>query len=100
MRAFMDRGRATRLAERRRTAGKALAFEGLERRSLLANFLVNSTSDAVDAHPGSGTALTSTGVITLRSAIMEADAQGGNNTITVPAGTYALSIPQSGTDTG
>src|SRR4051812_4842391 len=75
-------------------------LEWLEDRRLLATFLVNSTTDAVDANPGSGTALTSTGVITLRSAIMESNALGGNNTITVPAGTYTLSIAGANEDAG
>ena len=56
-------------------------------------FTVNSTSDAVAATPGDGTALTSGGTITLRSAIQEALADGNTkDLIKVPAGTYTLTI--------
>jgi hypothetical protein len=54
-------------------------------------FTVNSFTDGVDASPGSDTALTSDGRITLRSAIQELNALGGG-TINLPAGTYTLSI--------
>src|SRR5262249_51373685 len=64
--------------------------------ALLATFTVDSTSDAVDAHPGDGTALTATGQITLRSALQEANALAGDDTIVLPAGTYTLAIPGTG----
>jgi CSLREA domain-containing protein len=53
---------------------------------------VNSTADEPDASPGDGVcASTPSGVCTLRAAIMEANALAGADTITLPAGTYALS---------
>jgi CSLREA domain-containing protein len=55
--------------------------------------LVNSTADAVDAAPGNGTCATSLGQCTLRAAIQEANALAGADTITLPAGTYNLTIP-------
>jgi predicted outer membrane repeat protein len=61
------------------------------------SFTVNSFADGVDASPGSGTALTSDGRITLRSAIQELNALGGG-TINLPAGNYALSIAGPGED--
>lgn len=57
-----------------------------------APFTVDSAADAVDATPGNGTCATSGGVCTLRAAIQEANALAGSDTITVPAGTYTLSI--------
>lgn len=57
-----------------------------------ATFVVNSTADAVDAIPGDGTCSTAGGVCTLRAAIQEANALAGVDTITVPAGTYLLTI--------
>jgi hypothetical protein len=67
-------------------------FEVLEDRLAPATFAVNTTDDTPEARPGSGTALDPFGHVSLRSAIMEADALGGANTITVPAGTYRLTL--------
>jgi len=63
-----------------------------------ASFTVNSTTDAVDASPGDGVCATAPlpneGVrCTLRAAIVEANTSGGQTTITLPAGTFGLSIP-------
>ena len=58
-----------------------------------ANFTVNSTADAVDSNPGNGICADSSGNCTLRAAIMEANALAGADTITLPAGTYVLTIP-------
>lgn len=44
-------------------------------------FTVNSTGDAVDVSPGNGLCATGGGVCTLRAAIMEANAIGGNDLI-------------------
>jgi CSLREA domain-containing protein len=57
-----------------------------------AGLTVNSTTDAVDMTPGDGSCATSTGVCTLRAAIMEANAQGGAHTVTLPTGTYSILI--------
>ncbi|MBI4498413.1 MAG: hypothetical protein HY689_10985, partial [Chloroflexi bacterium] len=72
------------------------------------SFTVNSTLDAVDAAPGDGACATATGTVpasacTLRAAIMEANALPGDDTITLPAGTYTLTIAgqdEDGTTTG
>jgi CSLREA domain-containing protein len=58
-----------------------------------AAFPVDSTSDAVDANPGDGACATVASTCTLRAAIQEANALPGPDTITLPAGTYALTIP-------
>ena len=57
---------------------------------------MNTTLDtvAVNLHNGKD----SSGHISLRSAIMAADAHGGSNTIIVPAGTFTLTIPGANED--
>jgi CSLREA domain-containing protein len=63
-----------------------------------ATFTVNSPADVVDAAPGNGVCETApgNGVCTLRAAIQEANAWPGDDTITVPSGTYTLTIPGRG----
>lgn len=63
-----------------------------------ATFTVNSTADAVDATPGDGVCATATATCTLRAAIMEANALAGADTITLPAGSYGLTIGGAGED--
>lgn len=72
------------------------AFEHVTLPSL--SLTVNSTLDEVDASPGDRRCETAPGnaVCTLRAAVQEADATIGDDTITVPAGVYLLTIP--GTD--
>src|SRR5438034_3722196 len=55
-----------------------------------ATFNVNSTTDAVDAHPGDGACATAapTPVCTLRAAIQEANALRGADVINLQAQTY------------
>ena len=61
-------------------------------------FVVNSTSDAVDAFPGNALCATARGACTLRAAIQESNAMAGANTIELPAGTYLLTLPGGGGD--
>ena len=61
-----------------------------------ATFVVNSTVDAVDATPGDGVCATAGGVCTLRAAIQEANRLSGTHVITIPAGTYTLTITGRG----
>src|SRR5438067_10897833 len=72
----------------------AIAFGSLSspRPARATPFLVNSTDDATDAVPGDGICATLTGVCTLRAAIMEANMLPGTDTITLPGGTYTLSL--------
>ena len=51
-------------------------------------FVVDSTADGMDADPGDGTCATIGGACTLRAAVMEADATGAADTISLPAGSY------------
>lgn len=60
-------------------------------------FVVNSTTDALDAGVGDLTCRTASRVCTLRAAVMEANAL-GSAAVSVPAGGYALSIPGAGED--
>lgn len=57
-------------------------------------FTVNTTADTHDAHPGNGKCADKNGNCSLRAAIEEADAlpAGSRITITVPAGTYGLTL--------
>ena len=91
------RTRSRRHSRTRRTADSrpvhsAAAVEILEDRTLLALFLVNTTADTVDANPGDGSAFDANNRISLRSAIMEANALAGADSIILPTGTYTLSI--------
>lgn len=59
-------------------------------------FTVNSTVDAVDVNPGDGVCETAVaGQCTLRAAVMEANALPGNDSISLPAGIFTLTIPGS-----
>ncbi len=59
-----------------------------------ATFTPNSFDDRIDADPGDGVCATSAPVVcTLRAAVMEANALPGADTISLPAGTYRLTIP-------
>ncbi|HEY1065058.1 MAG TPA: SdrD B-like domain-containing protein, partial [Pirellulales bacterium] len=63
-------------------------------------FNVNDFSDQVDTNPGNGSIdqLGGPGAISLRAALMEAVAQGGNHTINLAAGTYQLTLAGGGPD--
>lgn len=56
------------------------------------SFTLDSTTDEVDSSPGDGLCVSSSGVCTLRAAIMEANALTGADDITVPAGVYLLTL--------
>ena len=60
------------------------------------DFIVTSTSDAVDAHPGDGACDTGSGTCTLRAAVQEANARLGAQHVILPPGTYTLTIPGQG----
>ena len=89
-----------RISPRKKRQRKSLlAFsERLEKRSMLTAFVVTSTEDAPDADPGDGLALTAAGETTIRSAIEEANANPGADTIEIPAGLFE--IPASGALSG
>ncbi|HBL44740.1 MAG TPA: hypothetical protein DDZ90_15240, partial [Planctomycetaceae bacterium] len=55
-------------------------------------FFVNSTEDTVDINPGDGIVADANGNITLRAAIMEANALAGDSVIILGAGVYDLTL--------
>lgn len=55
-------------------------------------FTVNTTDDTVDANPGDGVAVDTSGYCSLRAAIMEANALAGMDTIVLPEGIFTLTI--------
>jgi CSLREA domain-containing protein len=61
-------------------------------------YTVNTIADAVDAAPGDGICATATGKCSLRAAVQEANAHGGADAISLPAGLYALSLTGPGED--
>ena len=61
----------------------------------LTTYVVNSTADAIDDVPGNNICHTAANTCTLRAAIMEANHHIGPDAITLPAGTYQLTIGPS-----
>ena len=62
-------------------------------------FTVNSTADKVDVNPSDGLCETDiAGECTLRAAIQEANALAGADTISIPEGTYTLTMEGAGED--
>jgi uncharacterized protein YjdB len=53
-------------------------------------FIVNTTTDVMDAYPGNGICDDGNGNCSIRAALMEANALAGADTITIPPGTYTL----------
>ena len=72
----------------------ALAFSVMPGQVVLAAgpFTVNTTNDTHDASLGNGACADSNGQCSLRAAIEEATASGGATTISLPSGTYNLSL--------
>ena len=81
---------------KRKSTRNRPSLEALEQRLQLSTFRVNTTLDtlAVNLHTGKD----ASGHISLRSAIMAADANHGSSTIIVPAGTFKLTIPGANED--
>ncbi len=62
-------------------------------------FTVNSVIDETDAAPGNGSCVSApSGLCTLRAAVMEANALGGADAITLPSGTYTLTLTGTAED--
>src|SRR5437867_4299770 len=68
---------------RNRSRSRTLLCESLERRSLFSVLTVTTPLDIVNPNDG---------VLSLREAVIQANASKGTNTIVVPAGTYMLSL--------
>jgi len=74
-------------------AAAALLVGGAQSRSLTTHvFTVDTTADSVDNVTGDGTCADSGGQCSLRAAVEEANAVGGSSVISLPAGTYTLSL--------
>jgi hypothetical protein len=71
-------------------------LEGLEGRVTPSTFQVNTFLDTVTVNLKTGR--DAAGNISLRSAIMAADANPSSDTIVLPAGTYTLRLPATGGD--
>ncbi len=61
-------------------------------------FTVNTTADLQDTNPGNGICADGGGNCSLRAAVQEANALPGADTITLPAGTYGLTLVGGGED--
>jgi hypothetical protein len=85
-----------RATDRRLSARIRPNLEALEERVVLSTFNVNTTLDTVAVNFMTGQDVS--GHISLRSAVMAADASSGSNTIVLPAGTFKLTIPPAGSD--
>ena len=66
---------------------------GLGQFAAAADFSVNTTADEVDATPGDGVCASAEGACSVRAAIIETNALEGGDVISIPAGTYVLTIP-------
>ena len=71
---------------------EATAKETAQPDVIAATFVVNTTTDTADAAPGDGACLDGGGACSLRAAISEANALAGTDTITLPAGTYTITL--------
>jgi hypothetical protein len=65
-----------------------------------ARLLVNTVADAVDTQPGDGSCASAAGGCSLRAAVMESNALAGRDTISIPAGTYQLTLAGQGETAG
>jgi hypothetical protein len=65
-------------------------------RASAAVHVVDSVADRVDANGADGICATADGTCTLRAAVQQANESPGQDTVTVPAGVYALAIAPGG----
>jgi len=73
-----------------------LVAETRPRTSVASQFVVDRATDTIDIAPGDGVARDRDGLVSLRAAIMEANALPGEQTIVLPAGRVALTIGETG----
>ena len=90
--AFCFRSVRRRLALRRKSSRSLRSAQALESRVLLSAFTVNSLVDVPDVNPGDGISDDGSGNSSLRTAIMEANALPGNDTVLLGPGLYVLSL--------
>ncbi len=82
--------------EKRNATGMRPWLEGLEGRTVLSTFKVNTLLDTVAVNLQTGK--DASGHVSLRSAIMAADARPNADTIIIPGGTYQLTIAGANED--
>jgi PKD domain len=101
---MLSSGRPRSDSPRKRVRRRGLAVwprvSVLEGRVLPATFTVNSFLDTPDAKPGDGQAFDAAGRITLRAAVMEANALPGADQINLPSGTFTLTLAGANEDFG
>jgi CSLREA domain-containing protein len=78
--------------------GPLMHFGTPTRSAFAISLTVTSTADEPDAVPGNGVCASASGACTLRAAVTEANTLGGSNRITLPAGTFTLTIAGRGED--
>jgi len=76
----------------------ALTFGLIGQAAWSVAFTVDSTLDTVDAAPGDGVCADASGRCTLRAAIQEANQLAGDDSITLPAGVFTLTLAGAGED--
>ncbi|MEZ5483749.1 MAG: choice-of-anchor Q domain-containing protein [Lysobacteraceae bacterium] len=79
------------------------AIAAADSRAANQNFIVNNALDVTDSNPGDGICHAVGGIngtCTLRAAIVEANAHGGDHLIALPSGMYTLSEVGTGEDNG
>ena len=74
------------------STGDPMTSDAVESWTTITTITVNTTDDTVDVDPGDGVVADAGGNVSLRAAIMEANALAGDDTIVVPAGTYAFTL--------
>lgn len=72
--------------------GDPMTSDAIESWTTITTITVNTTNDTVDVNPGDGIVADAGGNVSLRAAIMEANALAGDDVIVVPAGNYAFTI--------
>lgn len=78
--------------------GDPMTSDAIETWTTITTITVNTTNDTVDVNPGDGVVADSAGNVSLRAAVMEANALTGDDTIILPAGTYDFDIAGVGED--
>ena len=82
------------------STGDPMTSDAIESWATITTITVNTMNDTVDVSPGDGVVADSSGNVSLRAAIMEANALAGDDVVVLPAGEYTLSIGGVGEDFG